>query len=235
MFRSTLAAAVAVCALSSGLTHAQAVHPLTGEALSDNQTYTYRDLDNVPSLDPQLIQDSSGHDIARNLFEGLENQDEKGDLVPGVAESYTISPDNKTYTFNLRKDARWSNGDPLVAGDFVYAWQRAADPATASEYAWYLELATIVNASAIVAGEMTPDQLGVKAVDDHTLEVQLAESTPFFAAMTTFATLFPAHRATIEKFGEDWTKPGNMVSNGAYVLTENVPNERIVMARNPAY
>ena len=135
MFRSTIAAAVAVCALSSGLAVAQAVHPVTGEALSDNQTYTYRDLDNVPTLDPQLIQDNSGHDIARNLFEGLENQDEKGDLVPGVAESYTISPDNKTYTFNLRKDARWSNGDPLVAGDFVYAWQRAADPATASEYA----------------------------------------------------------------------------------------------------
>lgn len=235
MFRSTIAAAAAVCALSSGLATAQAVHPVTGEALSDNQTYAYRDLDNVPTLDPQLIQDSSGHDIARNLFEGLENQDEKGNLVPGVAESYSISPDNKTYTFILRKDAKWSNGDPLVAGDFVYAWQRAADPATASEYAWYLELATIVNASAIVAGEMKPDQLGVKAVDDHTLQVQLSESTPFFAAMTTFATLFPAHRATIEKFGDDWTKPGNMVSNGAYVLTENVPNERIVMARNPAY
>jgi oligopeptide transport system substrate-binding protein len=156
-------------------------------------------------------------------------------LVPGVAESYTVSPDNKTYTFKLRQNAKWSNGDPVVAGDFVYAWQRAADPATASNYAWYLELATITNASKIIAGEMTPDQLAVKAVDDYTLEVQLDESTPFFAEMTTYATLFPAHRATIEKFGAEWTKPGNMVSNGAYTLSENVPNERIVLVRNPMY
>jgi oligopeptide transport system substrate-binding protein len=234
-FRTTVTATVAICALSAGFAFAQAVHPVTGEALSDNQTYTYRDLDNVPTLDPQLNEDSSGHDMARQLFEGLMNQNEKGELVPGVAESYTVSADNKTYTFKLRQNAKWSNGDPVVAGDFVYAWQRAADPATASNYAWYLELATITNASKIIAGEMTPDQLAVKAVDDYTLEVQLDESTPFFAEMTTYATLFPAHRATIEKFGAEWTKPGNMVSNGAYTLSENVPNERIVLVRNPMY
>ncbi|MGL5008358.1 MAG: peptide ABC transporter substrate-binding protein [Paracoccaceae bacterium] len=233
--RTVLATTVAICAIATGLAFAEGTHPVTGEALSDDQTYTYRDLDSLPTIDPQLVEDNAGHDVSRQLFEGLMNQDEKGGLVPGVAESYTVSEDNKTYTFILRKDAKWSNGDPVVAGDFVYAWQRAADPATASNYAWYLELATIKNAAEIIAGEMTPDQLGVKAVDDYTLEVQLNESTPFFAEMTTFATLFPAHRATIEEFGADWTKPGNMVSNGAYMLSEMIPAEKLVAVRNPNY
>jgi oligopeptide transport system substrate-binding protein len=233
--RTVLAATVAIYAISTGFTLAEGTHPVTGEALADDQTYTYRDLDSLPSVDPQLIEDSAGHDIARNLFEGLMNQDEKGALVPGVAESFTVSEDNKTYTFILRKDAKWSNGDPVVAGDFVYAWQRAADPATASNYSWYLELATIANASEIIAGTAAPDTLGVKAIDDYTLEVSLTEATPFFAEMTTYATLFPAHRATIEQFGADWTKPGNMVSNGAYMLQDMVPAERLTMVRNPNY
>jgi len=233
--RSVLAATVAIYTVTTGFVLAQAVHPVTGEALAENQTYTYRDLDSLPTIDPQLIEDSAGHDVARQLFEGLMNQDEKGVLAPGVAESFTVSEDNKTYTFKLRSGATWSNGDPIVAGDFVYAWQRAADPATASNYAWYLELATIKNAPEIIAGTMTPDQLGVRAVDDATLEVQLTEATPFFAEMTTFATLFPAHKATIEKFGAEWTKPGNIVSNGAYMLSELVPAERLVAVRNPNY
>jgi oligopeptide transport system substrate-binding protein len=233
--RTVLAATVAIYAISTGFTLAEGTHPVTGEALADDQTYTYRDLDSLPSIDPQLIEDNAGHDIARNLFEGLMNQDEKGALVPGVAERFAVSEDNKTYTFILRKDAKWSNGDPVVAGDFVYAWQRAADPATASNYSWYLELATIANASEIIAGTAASDTLGVKAIDDYTLEVSLTEATPFFAEMTTYATLFPAHRATIEQFGADWTKPGNMVSNGAYMLQDMVPAERLTMVRNPNY
>jgi oligopeptide transport system substrate-binding protein len=233
--RTVLSATVAIYTLTTGFVLAQATHPVTGEKLATNQTYTYRDLDSVPTIDPQLIEDNSGHDVARQLFEGLMNQDEKGALVPGVAESFTVSADNKTYTFKLRNNAKWSNGDPVVAGDFVYAWQRAVDPATASNYSWYLELATIKNASEIIAGTVKPDQLGVKAVDDYTLEVQLNESTPFFAEMTTFATLFPAPKSTIEKFGAEWVKPGNMVSNGAYMLSELVPAERLSMVRNTNY
>jgi oligopeptide transport system substrate-binding protein len=233
--RYVLTATATIYALTTGFALAEALHPVTGEKLADDQTYTYRDLDSLPTIDPQLIEDNAGHDIARNLFEGLMNQNEKGEVVPGVAESYTVTPDNKTYTFVLRKDAKWSNGDPVVAGDFVYAWQRAVDPATASNYAWYMELATMKNAADIVAGTMSPDTLGVKAVDDYTLEVQLNEPTPFFAEMTTFATMFPAHKATIEEFGADWTKPGNMVSNGAYMLSEMIPAEKLTMVRNPNY
>ena len=129
----------------------------------------------------------------------------------------------------------WSNGDPVTAGDFVYAWQRAADPATASPYAWFVELAAIRNAAEIVAGEMEPSELGVEAVDDRTLKVTLAEPTPYFADMTTHTTLFPAHRATIEEHGSDWTDPENFVGNGAYTLAESVPNEYIRVVKSDSY
>ena len=214
---------------------AAGTHPVTGEALAGDQTFTYRLLDQFPTLDPQLNQDVSGFHVIRDLFEGLLSQDAKGALVPGVASGYTASDGNTTYTFTLREDARWSNGDPVTARDFVYAWRRAVDPATASPYAWYLELTEMVNAREILAGEKAPAELGVRAVDDHTLEVRLTTPLPYFPAMTTYATLFPAHRATIEAHGADWTAPGNMVSNGAYVLEEVVLNEYHSRVRNPMY
>ena len=210
-------------------------HPVTGEALSDDQTFTYRLLDQFPTLDPQLNQDVSGFHVIRDLFEGLLSQDAKGNLVPGVATRFTASDNNTTYTFTLRRDSRWSNGDPVTAHDFVYAWRRAVDPVTASPYGWYLELTQIVNAADILAGEKNPAELGVRAVDDHTLEVRLFAPLPYFPAMTTYATLFPAHRATIETHGAKWTAPENMVSNGAYVLKELVLNEYHRRVKNPEY
>ena len=214
---------------------AAGTHPVTGDALSDDQTFTYRLLDQFPTLDPQLNQDVSGFHVIRDLFEGLLSQDAKGGLVPGVATGYTASDGNTTYTFTLREDARWSNGGPVTAHDFVYAWRRAVDPATASPYGWYLELTHMVNAKEILGGEKSPADLGVRAVDDHTLEVKLTTPLPYFPAMTTYATLFPAHRATIEAHGEDWTAPGNMVSNGAYTLEEVVLNEYHTRVKNPLY
>ena len=210
-------------------------HPVTGEALSDDQTFTYRLLDQFPTLDPQLNQDVSGFHVIRDLFEGLLSQDADGSLVPGVATHFTASDSNTTYTFALRKDARWSNGDPVTAHDFVYAWRRAVDPVTASPYGWYLELTQIANAADILAGEKEPDELGVSAVDDHTFEVRLFAPLPYFPAMTTYATLFPAHQETIEAHGAKWTAPGNMVSNGAYVLQKLVLNEYHTRVKNPEY
>lgn len=210
-------------------------HPVTGEALSDDQTFTYRLLDLFPTIDPQLNQDVSGFHVIRDLFEGLLSQDAEGNLVPGVATRFTASDNNTTYTFTLRPDARWSNGDPVTAHDFVYAWRRAVDPVTASPYGWYLELTQIVNAADILAGEKDPAELGVRAVDDHTLEVRLFAPLPYFPAMTTYATLFPAHQATIEAHGAKWTAPGNIVSNGAYVLSELMLNEYHRRVKNPEY
>ena len=227
--------ALALAAAAPAPSLAAGTHPVTGESLAGDQTFTYRLLDQFPTLDPQLNQDVSGFHVIRDLFEGLLSQDAEGKLVPGVATGYTASDGNTTYTFALREDAKWSNGDPVTAHDFVYGWRRAVDPATASPYGWYLELTEMVNAKAILAGEQAPESLGVRAVDDHTLEVKLNTPLPYFPAMTTYATLFPAHRATIEAHGADWTAPGNMVSNGAYVLDEVVLNEYHSRVRNPMY
>ena len=236
MFTSTMkATAVALAMTAAAQAQAAGTHPVTGETLSDNQTFTYRLLDQFPTLDPQLNEETSGFHVIRDLFEGLLSQDANGDLTPGVATHYAASDGNTTYTFKLRKDARWSNGDPVTAHDFVYAWQRAVDPATASPYGWYLELTEMANAKEILAGKKAPSELGVRAVDNHTLEVKLNTPLPYFPAMTTYATLFPAHRATIEAHGADWTAPGNMVSNGAYVLEEVVLNEYHTRAKNPMY
>ena len=232
----TLQALVAAVAVAAGAqVQAAGTHPVTGEALSDNQTFTYRLLDQFPTLDPQLNEDTSGFHVIRDLFEGLLSQDASGGLTPGVATRYAASDGNTTYTFTLREDARWSNGDPVTAHDFVYAWRRAVDPSTASPYAWYLELTEMVNAKEVLAGKKDPTELGVRAVDDHTLEVKLNAPLPYFPAMTTYATLFPAHRATIEAHGADWTAPGNMVSNGAYMLENVVLNEYHTRVRNPMY
>ncbi|MDN3648512.1 peptide ABC transporter substrate-binding protein [Reinekea marina] len=210
-------------------------HPVTGETLAADQTFTYWALDEHSSFDPQIVEDVSGAEHVRNLFEGLLNQDADGNLVPGVAERFEASEDKMTYTFYLRKDAKWSNGDPVTAKDFVYGWKRAVNPETASPYAWYMEIMSIKNGAEIVAGKADVDSLGVKAVDDYTLQVELTDSLPYFPMMVVHTTTFPTHQATIEKHGADWTKPENMVSNGAYVLSEHVVNERAVLVRNDKY
>lgn len=206
-----------------------------GVTLAEDQTFTYRVLDEHSSVDPQIVEDVSGSEIVRDLFEGLMNQDADGNLVPGVATGFTVNETNDVYTFTLRPEAKWSNGDPVVAGDFVYAWQRLIDPELASPYSWFGELMSIENASAILAGEMDKSELGVKAIDDHTLEVTLTASLPYFPLMTTHASTFPVNPKVVEEFGADWTKPGNIVSNGAYILTEHLPNERSVRERNEMY
>lgn len=208
-------------------TNSNAANPIlkNGQELAEIQTFTYRLLDEIPTLDPQLNEDSEGFDVLRDLFEGLLNQDSQGNLEPGVAKQFQATDSNQTFIFELREDAKWSNGEPVTAHDFVYSWRRAVNPATASPYSWYVELATVKNASKIIAGSESPEKLGVRALDDLTLEVRLEQPLPYFPEITTYATFFPVHRATVETHGAKWTKPENMVSNGAYVLREHVQNE----------
>ena len=210
-------------------------HVPAGVTLAADQTFTYRVLDEHSSVDPQVVEDVTGSEIVRDLFEGLMNQDADGNLVPGVATGFEVNDDNTVYTFTLRDNAKWSNGEPVTAGDFVFAWQRAADPALSSPYQWFIELMSIANAADIIVGDIPPADLGVRAIDDLTFEVTLSAPLPYFPQMTTHATTFPAPRAVIEEFGADWTKPENIVSNGAYVLTEHLPMERSVRERNPMY
>ncbi len=237
-FKSKMMASTAALLIASS--HAawadgHATHPETGDALATEQVFTYRDLDESPSIDPGVAEDSAGGDILRDLFEGLMNQDADGNLIPGVATGFEVSDDNLVYTFTLRDNAKWSNGDPVVAGDFEYAWKRAASPELASPYSWFIELMSLENASAVIAGEMDPSELGVTAIDDSTLEVRLTQPLPYFAQMTTHFTTFPVHKATVDAHGSEWTQAGNMVSNGAYKLTEFVPQERMVRERNEMY
>ena len=230
-----MATSAAILIATGGATFAQETHPETGETLAAEQTFTYRVGDESPSYDPGQAEDKDGGDVVRDLFEGLMNQDAEGNLIPGVATGYEVSDDNLVYTFTLRDNAKWSNGDPVTAADFEYAWKRAASPELASTYAWYMELMSIENAGAVVAGEMDKSELGVTAIDDTTLEVRLSQPLPYFPQMVTHYTTFPVHQATVEEFGSDWTLPENIVSNGAYVLTEFVPQERLVRERNPMY
>ncbi|WP_281985235.1 peptide ABC transporter substrate-binding protein [Thalassorhabdomicrobium marinisediminis] len=231
-----LASTAALLIASGGAALAQTeTHPETGDALAADQSFSYSILDDFPSIDPALVEDVEGSSVARDLFEGLMNENAAGEPVPGVATGYEVSEDGLTYTFTLRDNAVWSNGDPVLAGDFVYGMRRAADPATASEYAWYLGVMGVENAEAVTAGEMPVEDLGISAPDDHTVVIKIDAPRPYFPSMLTFPTTFPQHRATIEEHGDNWTKPENMVSNGAYVLSEYVPGEKLVRVRNENY
>lgn len=171
--------------------------------------------------------------LLRDLYEGLVTFDGKGEVIPGVAKSWEISPDGVTYTFHLRDNAKWSNGDPVTAEDFVYSFHRIMDPKTAAGYANVLY--AIKNAKEINTGKMPLNQLGVEAPDDLTLKITLTVPTPYFLSLLTHQTGFPVNRKAVETYGDKFTLPGNMISNGAYTLTNFTPNDKIVMKKNPFF
>lgn len=193
------------------------------------------------ALDPHLVTGIPEHHILQTLFEGLVNLDPSTlEPVPGVAESWDVSDDGIVYTFHLRDDAKWSNGDPVTAHDFLYAWQRILEPELASQYAYMLY--AMKNARAYNEGAVTDfAQVGAKALDDRTVEVTLEAPTPYFMTLHTHYTWYPIHRPTIEKFdayldrASRWTRPGNIVSNGPFVLEEWVPKQTLKVAKNPMY
>jgi oligopeptide transport system substrate-binding protein len=222
----------AIACLSSA---SAATHPVSGEKLAAEQVFTYRMAAEPPSIDPQLVEDVEGSAVARDLFEGLLTQKADGSLAPGVAERWELNPAKTIYTFHLRKNARWSNGDAVTAHDFVYAWRRAVDPKLASPYAGYLELTTLKNVGAVIRGERPTSALGVTAIDDYTLQAELDAPLAYFPTMLVHATTMPTPRRVIEQHGDNWTRAGNLVGNGAYLLTEHVLNERMVRVRNPLY
>ncbi len=227
--------AVFFAASTASFADNHATHPETGDALASDQSFSYSILDDFPSIDPQFVEDIEGSAVARDLFEGLMNENAAGEVVPGVATGYEISDDGLTYTFTLRDNAKWSNGDPVVAGDFVYGLRRAADPANASPYAWYLEVMGVENASEVIAGDMPLDALGVSAPDDKTVVYTINAPRPYFPQMLTYATTFPANQVAVEAAGDDYTDPDNFVSNGAYILSEYVPGEKLTRVRNDMY
>ncbi|WP_144766491.1 peptide ABC transporter substrate-binding protein [Methylobacterium dankookense] len=183
------------------------------------------------TLDPHRSSTVAEAHILRDLFEGLLTYDNHGAIIPGAADSWTVSADALTYTFKLRPDGRWSNGEAVEAGAFVYALRRILKPETAAKYAEMLH--PLRNAAALNRGEAPPEALGVAAPDPRTLVITLEKPTPYLLELLTHQTTLPVHPPSVERHGDAFTRPGNLVSNGAYALRDLVPNDRITLARNP--
>ena len=185
------------------------------------------------SLDPQKARGFEAQSIVRDLCEGLTTLDSHAAVAPGVATTWGVSTDGKIYVFKLRREARWSNGEPVVAADFVAGLQRLVDPATASGYAQYIDV--IANASDIVAGRKPPQALGVAAPDDSTVVVTLATPAPYLPTLLSHPSACPVHRPTLLAHPEAFARPGVMVGNGAFVLKEWVQGSYVLARRNPYY
>lgn len=185
------------------------------------------------TLDPHKTSTVVEAHILRDLLEGLVINDASGAVVPGVATDWSVSDDGLVYTFNLRDDAKWSDGTPVTAGDFVYSLQRIMDPATTAKYANILY--PIKNAEAINKGEADKGTLGVEAQDDHTLVITLESATPYFLELLTHQTSLPVYPPSVEEHGNAFVQAGNLVSNGPYQLVSFVPNDKVVLEKNPYF
>jgi oligopeptide transport system substrate-binding protein len=185
------------------------------------------------TLDPQKARTDGAFNILRDTFEGLTAVGPDGGAAPAAADSWTVSSDGLEYRFHLRDGLRWSNGDALVAGDYVAGMRRLVDPATASPYAQILE--SVVNAAAITRGERPAADLGVSAPDDRTITIRLQNPTPYLLGLLAQPGTFPVHGPSLAKHGGAYAKPGNLVSNGAFILSDWVIGSHVELARNRHY
>jgi len=201
--------------------------------LADEQVLYRGNGEEPQTLDPHLAEGVPSAHILRDLYEGLTTEAPDGTIVPGAAMRWNISRDGKIYTFYLDREARWSNGDPLTADDFVFSLQRSADPETASNSSNML--LPIVNAREVISGELPPESLGVVSLDEHTLQITLVDPTPYFLGLLAHSSTYPVHRGTLEALGSKFSRAGNLVSNGAYVLKEWNIRSSIVLEKNPLY
>ncbi|MDH5255139.1 MAG: peptide ABC transporter substrate-binding protein, partial [Gammaproteobacteria bacterium] len=205
----------------------------TGQELAAEQILRKGNGTEPETLDPHRAEGVTASNVLRDLFEGLVTEAADGALIPGAAESWTVSEDGRVYTFRLQPQGRWSNGDPVVAEDFAFGLRRSADPATLSEYSAILY--PIDNAEAVVNGQLPPEKLGVRAIDDRTLEIRLHSPTPYLLGLLTHSSTYAVHRPSVEKFGDKFARPGNLVSNGAYRLNAWKVQSHIQLVRNPHY
>lgn len=214
----------------------QATTVVQQPVLADRQTLVKGNGAEPESLDPAQIRSGfPGEVVLVDLFEGLVSEDGQGKIVPAQAQRWETSEDGLVWRFFLRPQLRWSNGEPLLAQDFVYAWRLLLDPAQASPSAGLLLATGINNAQSIYAGALDLDALGVVAEGDQILKVTLERPVPYFLQLISQRPFVPVNRRAIEQFGKQWTQPGKLVSNGAYKLVNWVPNERIEAERNAQY
>lgn len=202
---------------------------------SDNVLRLSKDTD-IKTLDGSLATDGISFEVISTYTEGLLEYDKDGVVVGRLAKSWDISPDGLTYTFHLRDDAKWTNGDPVTAHDFVYSWRRTVDPATKAEYAVIIADAGIKNAAEVTAGTKDLSELGVSAPDDHTFVVELSASVPYFLKMITFSTFLPMNEKFITEKGDAYAKSASdVIANGPFVLTDWTPGNSWKVSKNKDY
>jgi len=210
--------------------------PAESQASQENKTpqeFRFTLASEPPSLDPALMTDAQSSIVASGLYDGLTRLNPEGVPEPAIAKEWTVSDDGKTYTFKLRDDAKWSNGDPVTANDFEYSWKRALNPETASEYAYmlfYLE-----NGEKYNSEQATEDEVGVKALDATTLEVKLASATPYFNSLIAHYTYWPVHPASVDGKPEWAADAKTIVSNGPFLLKDWAHGDKLVLTKNPDY
>lgn len=192
----------------------------TGSELAENQEITVLESAEIPSMDSVLAEDTVGFTMINNVNEGLYRLDQEQNPIPALSDGEpTVSEDGTVYTFKLR-EAKWSNGDAVTANDFVYAWQRALLPDSASFYGPYIMTGVIKNADKVKAGEVDPSELGVKALSDTELEVTLEKPVPYFTALMAFPTFYPQNQKFVEEKGADFAKNAeNLIFNGPFKMT----------------
>lgn len=222
--------------LSLGLaSHAISAEVPEGTELAADQHLRWNNGADPQSFDPAKVEGVPEANVVRNIFETLVISNEAGDILPGTAEKWEHSEDYKTWTFYIRPTAKWSNGDAVTAHDFEYAFKRLADPNTASPYASYLNFLKLENAEAVISGKKDKETLGVKALDDHRLQLNLSESVPYVHKLVEHYVLAPVPQKVIEKHGDAWVDMQNIVTNGAFLPIEWTINEKIVLEPNKHY
>lgn len=204
---------------------------------ADNKKYLRlaKDVD-LTSMDQHVATDELSFESIAATIEGLYTLDKDGNIIPAIALSDEVTNDGLTYTFKLRKDAKWSNGDTVTANDFVYSWRRLVDPETASEYNFIMDVAGVKNAGKIAAGEISKEELGVEAIDEHTLKVTLERPTPYFKSLTTFAPFYPLNEKFVTEKGDKYAlEPENLLSNGPFKMVEWNKGYGYKLDKNPDY
>jgi Bacterial extracellular solute-binding proteins, family 5 Middle. len=209
-----------------------------GESKKDEEkVFHFVNGDTIPTMDSSKATDEYAFQFLGATMEGLYRLGEDGTPVEGIAKSHEVSDDGLTWTFHLRENAKWSNGDPVTAHDFVYAWRRAVDPNTGSEYGPYMMNGVIKNAEEVSTGKLPVEELGVRAEDDYTLVVELANPTPYFESLTTFGTFLPLNEKFVEEKGSDYaTSSENLLFNGPYKLEKwKSTSEKWELVKNEDY
>ncbi|WP_274725419.1 ABC transporter substrate-binding protein [Xenorhabdus bovienii] len=223
-----------VSLILGSVTYSYAAVIPSGTQLADKQEITRNNFSEPVSLDPHKSDSSSEFDILRDFFERMVAIDKKDKIIPALAERWETN-DNKTWVFHLRKGIKWSDGSPITAHDVVFSWRRMVTPDTISPYGSYLVQATVVNAYDVLSGKKKPEELGVKALDDATIEVTLGRPKADLLQMMAHPVMSPISEKVVKKYGNKWTQPEFFVSNGPFKLSEWIVNEKIVGVRNSYY